>query len=132
MKIKFVGTIKDGRIKLKHADVFNRIVAGYEPGTEVALTIDKNRGTRSENENKYYWAVVVKTLADHLGFFPEEMHDALKMKFLLKESKPIPTTRSTASLDTKEFEDFLEKVRMWASSELEVKIPLPNEVDFEE
>lgn len=131
MKLKFIGTIKDGRIKLKHADAFNRVVAGYKSGTEIDLVIDRHREARSDNQNRYYWGVLVKILADHLGYFPKDMHRALGHEFLFVDAKPIPFVRSTADMTTKEFEDYMEKVRTWAQVKYDVKIPLPNEVDFE-
>jgi len=67
-------------------------------------------------------------LSDEIGYSDEEMHDALKWKFLQKQGK-IPTTRSTSDLSTVEYEDFLSKVRMWASSDLGLYIPTPNEVE---
>jgi len=56
---------------------------------------------------------------------PDETHEALKMKFLLDRRGKIPTVRSTTVLSTKEFEDYLEDVRMWASKFLNISIPNP-------
>lgn len=131
MTHNFEGTIKNGRVKLKHIDAFNNLVASFQEGSQVRISIGRFKHNRSENQNRYYWGVVVHILAEHLGYFPEEMHEALKLHFLKKEANPLPTVRSTTSLDTAEFEDYLEKVRMWAMTEHEVKIPMPNEMDFE-
>jgi len=38
--------------------------------------------------------------------------------------------RSTTSLSTVEWEDYMSKIRMWASSEHECYIPKPNQVDI--
>jgi hypothetical protein len=98
---------------------------------QIELKVD--RGNRSGQQNKYYWGVVIKTLSDETGFTPEEMHDVLKWKFL-KYSKVLPNgeqvevTESTTDLDTKEFEDFMEQVRRFAITELDILIPLPNEL----
>ena len=85
---------------------------------------------RSMNENNYYWAVIVKILGDHFGYTPEEMHEALKFKFLRIENPGKPTTvRSTASEDftTIDAETYYENIRRWAAIEYGVVIPLPNE-----
>lgn len=82
---------------------------------------------RSRQENSYYWSVVVGTLADHTGFSPEEIHAALKMKFLKIVKGKLESCRSTTELTVGEFEDYLSKIRMFANEELNCLIPLPNE-----
>jgi hypothetical protein len=42
-----------------------------------------------------------------------------------------PTVRSTSDLSTIEFEEYCSKIRMWASKELGVYIPSPNEPDLD-
>ncbi len=83
--------------------------------------------SRSLNENNYYWGVVVEELSQHTGFTPPEMHEALKMKFLRIVKGQLESCRSTTDLTVGEFENYLSQVRQWASEELQVFIPLPNE-----
>jgi len=101
-------------------------------GEQVQVTIEKRRKNRSNNENNYMWGVVIPILAEHFGYDNEEMHEALKWLFLRKHKDGRPDTcRSTTELSTVEFEEYMSKIRMWASSEWEVNIPEPNEVDWE-
>jgi hypothetical protein len=94
----------------------------------------KQRSKRSIKENSYYWGVVVEILRDYFGYETyeaEEVHDGLKLKFLrIHEGEALETVRSTTKLSTVEFEDYLEKIRRWASKEHNCYIPLPNECDF--
>lgn len=87
---------------------------------------------RSNNENSYYWGVVIDAIATETGNEPETIHQALKIKFLLNRMQCngmlIATTKSTTELTTIEFEAYLDKVRLWASEFLHIEIPLPNEV----
>jgi hypothetical protein len=91
---------------------------------------------RSTQENRYYWGVIVKTLSQELGYNPEEIHEILKHKFLkeiinLKTKQGIDLieiTKSTTSLTTIDFEDYLSKIREWASIELSIYLALPNEL----
>ncbi len=83
--------------------------------------------SRSLKENSYYWGVIVGTLSDHTGFTPEEMHEALKWKFLRIVKGQIESCRSTTELSVGEFEDYLSKIRIWSSEELNCWLPLPNE-----
>ena len=91
---------------------------------------------RTTPENKYYWGVVIDLLSDELGYTPEEMHEILKIKFLcykihLKHKdgsvEEITYGKTTKDLTTKEFEEYLTKIRTWASADLGILIPLPNE-----
>ncbi len=132
MKVRHEGVVEKGRIKLRNVAALNLQIAAFPSGTRVALTVEKWKKDRSDAQNRYYWGVVVKILADELGYFPEEMHDALKLEFLRKESKPLPTVRSTTSLSTEEFEDYLEKVRIMSLTKYEVRIPLPGEIAIDE
>ena len=93
---------------------------------------------RSHDQNAYYWGVVLKLICDFTGDMPEDMHNALGIKFLKKITKSgLETRRSTADLETMEFEEYLSQIRAWSSipadqGGLAVFIPLPNEVDYSE
>lgn len=95
-----------------------------------------DKALRSIPLNKYYWGVVVKHLSDHTGYTGEEMHEYLKMEFLPKEMTIGGITKvyggSTASLTNQEFIQFFESVRLWAAETLDVIIPLPNEVPWQD
>ncbi|MDP2654910.1 MAG: hypothetical protein Q8Q08_12890 [Candidatus Omnitrophota bacterium] len=103
----------------------------FKEGADAKVIVRRYRKDRSNNQNKYYWAVPVKILADAFGYFPDEMHEALKFKFLRLTDGPLERTRSTASLSTVEKEEYLARIRTWALTEHGIRIPLPNEVDYE-
>lgn len=141
---KFVGEITlEGRIKLEppikeKLDLW----LGSLAGQKVEIVIGKPENSRTNAENRYYWGVVVKLLADELGYSSEDMHELLKMQFnskvldvYAKADKLTPRKcrigKSTASLKVEEFENYLESIRVWAATFLKVVIPLPNEVDLE-
>ena len=75
------------------------------------------------------WGVVYQLIADHTGSSPEDVHNHLKVEFLRVGGDKIPTTKSTTELSTVEMEDYLAKCRGWASRELGVYIPEPNEIN---
>jgi hypothetical protein len=96
--------------------------------------IKKYNRLRSNDQNEYYWWVVIKILSLETGYEEEEMHEILKSMFLSEKErlrwdrrKKVTITKSTSALSTKEFEEFLEKVRRWAAKTLSCYIPLPNE-----
>lgn len=94
------------------------------------------KNNRSNNQNRYYWGIIIALLSEHTGFDREEMHEILKHKFLRRtvwihtkhktQEQSIITT-STTALTTKKFEEFLCQIRQWASQDIGVFIPEPNE-----
>ena len=81
---------------------------------------------RTTKQNKYYWGVCVEILSEHIGFTPEETHEILKHKFLNpKEAMGYSIYPNTTQLDTREFNQYIEKIQRWASMELSVVIPDP-------
>lgn len=104
----------------------------------VKISIQKIKKHRSNNQNSYYWGVVVSMIAEYTGMTIDETHEALKNRFLRQKKAvrrgdrliwEVDTVRSTASLATGEFEQYLADVRLFAGSDLGLNIPLPNEVD---
>ena len=63
------------------------------------------------------------------------MHDTLKVKFASEWSSievnnktvGLQTVNSTARMNTKAFEIYTENIRIWALSELNIRLMLPNE-----
>ena len=83
---------------------------------------------RSNPQNRWYWGVCIDLISEHTGFTPEEVHEILKHKFLTPKSlMGEQIYPSTTSLTTVEFKNYMEKIQRWASMELSVVIPDPNE-----
>lgn len=134
MKIKqlFYGIVRAGKLILENRKGFMDHIGQFE-GMRVALDLDQFKDTRSERQNKYYWGVVIPIFADFFGMDPVEAHEALKWEHLRKsikdrEGNPRITIRSTASMKTNEFEDYMAKLRKWGAEQFSLNIPEPNEV----
>jgi hypothetical protein len=133
----FLGKVNYGKLILDNKPRFNDYLCALE-GSEVEVIVGKIQKPRTKRENRYYWGVVVKLISEEIGLSPEETHEALKLQFLKEhidivvkaQIEPIFYIRSTASLTTVEFEEYLTNIRMWADTFLNCRIPLPNEVDF--
>jgi|TARA_R100000482_G_C5095177_1_gene132808 hypothetical protein len=99
------------------------------------VEIKKRRNIRSNNQNRYYWKCIVQELGNSLGYFPSEMHDILRSKFLQEwemlevnnKKVGIKKVKSTTDLDTKAFEIYAEQIRIWALTEFNIRLMLPNE-----
>lgn len=124
-----------GKLKLSNAKEFARYLLTLKD-KDVELTVKAWSQRRSDAENRYYWGVVVEILANEFGYLPDEMHEILKAKFLRRWATgkvgAFPFAGSTATLQTKAFQEYLETIRTWALSEHHINIPLPGEVDITE
>jgi hypothetical protein len=133
----FDGTIRDGKLLVDKAPAFREYLTGLE-GKRIQLTVEKLKNTRTLQQNRYYWGVVVKLIAQHTGHDPEQIHELLKMQFSPKwylmnpgvtgTTGGIPT--STTRLDTVAFVEYTERCRMWANEFLGLNVPLPEEVNL--
>ena len=78
-------TIRRGKLFIRDRRTFDQQVAQMKEGWELLLTLTRRRATRSLQANKFYWGVVLETLAHYTGYSPEEMHFICKAKFLPKK-----------------------------------------------
>ena len=106
-----------------------------ELGNDYIVKVKKQRNNRSNMQNNYYWACIVQPLGESLGYFPDEMHDTLKVKFasewqsieINERQIGLQTVNSTARMNTKEFEVYADQIRIWALTELGIRLMMPNE-----
>jgi hypothetical protein len=127
--MKFV--IKDKRDKQSLFSYLKELENDY------IVSVKKQRNTRSNMQNSYYWKCIVQGLAEELGYFPNEMHDALRAKFLSEYEMisfndnqiAINKIGSTTALNTKQFEQYTEQIRVWALTDLGIRLMLPNEYE---
>ena len=127
--MKFV--IKDNRDKQSLFSYLKELENDY------IVSVKKQRNTRSNMQNSYYWKCIVQGLAEELGYFPNEMHDALRARFLSEYEMisindnqiAINKIGSTTALNTKQFETYTEQIRVWALTDLGIRLMLPNEYE---
>lgn len=101
-------------------------------GAAYILDIKKAKNKRSLNQNRYYWSVVVGLVAEHTGYTSQEAHQELAAMFLsYTHENGKRFVKSTTELNTLEFEKYLDKIRIWAATDLGKTIPLPNEITEE-
>lgn len=141
MKFVAYATIKGDEMILSNKDKLKKFltVLKYKTKdeTKIKLTLERDIKPRTSgkegepsNQNGYWWAYVIPPIADYCGYTNSETHEALKMKFLRQGgSDKLPLIGSTAELNKLQWEDLMEQVRIWALTDLGVKIPLPNETE---
>lgn len=125
---QFYGVIKKGQIIYEKPERRDFYLKNLKEGLQIIEILKPPRKPRSLKENAYYWGVVIQMISDETGFTPEEAHEAMKWLFLKKQIGKIVSVRSTATLNTLEFENYVENIKRFASLELNLYIPNPNEI----
>jgi hypothetical protein len=96
------------------------------------VVITKVKPIRSISQNKLMWSWF-NCLADELGDTKGYYHDTFVEKYLGKRQGILGMVLiETKTLDTKQFNDFLEKIRKFAQDELNIRLPLPDDKYFDD
>ena len=134
MLTKHLAYVKNGKVTFGDRARFNSDVSQYEEKT-IEIIVREQKKRRSLNLNAYYWSVAVKLLSEHTGYDKDDMHEILKSMFLRTRYKLngvwVDGTKSTTKLNSKEMIEFIDNVKRFASTELSVYIPDPNDVEHE-
>lgn len=133
--LTYYGTVaEDGKISLPGEQMRKEV--RVFAGKEIVVTIRRARKHRTSPQNRYYHGVVVERIRQGLAdmgdpLFPEQVHEMLKMQFLRRQKTDehgellYEYTESTASLNTVEFTEYLEKCIRFAAEFLGEVIPPP-------
>ena len=124
------GRVEDGKLKLDIPYDYLVELSRLE-GQRIELTIRKERHVRSLSQNKYYWGVIIEILSNNFGYDKEEMHEALKFKFLKRhEDTQLVTVGSTAKLTTAGFTEYIDDIIRWVSVEYQIVIPSADGIEI--
>jgi len=137
----FEGDVVNKKLKLfdHEKKAIARWVATFKDGTKLDITIRKHKSKRSNEQNRYYFGVVLPILADYFGHDnTEDMHEDLKLEFNPIESKIEPgkiiggTTTKLSTVDFFSAEtSYVERICRWAATEYEIYIPPPKKAEKE-
>ncbi|MBP1638951.1 MAG: hypothetical protein H6Q17_534 [Bacteroidetes bacterium] len=99
------------------------------------VTISKIKKQRSIDQNCLYW-LWIACICQETGNDKDDVHMYFREYFLGYSEKRmfgslVRRVRSTTELDTKQFTDYLKKIKVWASRELGIALPDPNDAYFE-
>lgn len=131
MKKSFSAVSEKGNAKIHEPDSFKKFLEKIGDDERIVVTIEKWYKKYSDKQRNYYFGVPVSILAEHTGFSPKEMHEALKMKFLTQKGEVIDKVQSITSLSTVQMEEYLKHIRDWAADSLDCYVPEPNEAPLE-
>ena len=97
-------------------------------GASVQVYLREKRHARTMPQNRYYWGVLLSTIAAHTGHTSEDLHEVFKQRFLPRHFVVVGdqehnVTKSTTELSKQEFTAYLHQVRAFAETELGVLVP---------
>ena len=129
----FHGKITQGKLQLDSPSAYLRQIAALE-GQQIELVLRKHKSHRSNQQNAWYWGVIVELISQHTGYTPSEAHEALKFRFLSDHNpdhQGLIKIKSTSQLSTKEFAEYCDRIVRWAAEHMEIFIPDPGQVDYQ-
>lgn len=120
-----------GKLHIMNRKRLDEDLRHFKP-CDVVMVI-KKRGKRSILQNAYYFGVVVKEIQlrfRELGHDVnvDEVHEFLKCKFhteriVTEQAEVIEVPRSTTEMNKTEFGEYIDRIKDWAYSTLEIWIP---------
>jgi len=139
MTIEIRTSIENNIFKRNRNLVLNAIK--HFNNTEVVITFSKSKKERSNNQNRFYWGVVVPLIQNGLLEATGELrsNENIHYKILLpmfapvneivnKDSGECITEKITSSdMTTTQFMEFILEVQKWSAEFLNIDIPNPNE-----
>jgi len=126
------GVLKRNRTRIQDA------IKCFE-GKEITITIKRKRKTRSNNQNAYYWSVLVPLMVHGVKnewgeiWSNEKAHEFFKMHFLFYEKineltgEVLKLPKSTTENTTVEMEEYHGQIREFLKEWFAIDAPLPNE-----
>ena len=129
--VRGLADIKHGCLQFLGREAFWSQVRAME-GQRVLVTVDLARPTRSNQQNRYYFGVVIPAIGQYLSrgrdlpLSPEQVHYVLKSAFLGIEETPIgPVPKRSRDLSTEAFSAYCDAIVAHAASEWGLEIPHP-------
>jgi len=137
MKIELTTSIQNGIFKRNRNIVLDAIKSFN--GCDVVITIAKAKKKRSNNQNAYYWGLLIPLTQNAIKtewgeiWSKEKTHDFYKLHFNYVEkvnettSEVIKIPKSTTDNTTTQQEEFHAQIREFLKDWFNVTAPLPNE-----
>lgn len=130
------GTVEGGEVHMRNKAEWLAGVRSFKG--EVEFIARRKHATRSDQQNRYYWGVVVAALHDRLkedGWTEDDVHEFLKQTFVPKRlaitdsngevKDGIVIGATTTRLNKLQFSDYCKSIIEWAAQELDIVIPDP-------
>lgn len=127
--MKYTGTCQKGKLIFDNPLAFSLQKSKLD-SKRFNLELKQFRNKKSNRQCSYLMGVLVKMIAEELGYLPSEIEKLwfwIKIQIGWVDDRGVP--KETKDCTTIEYEEIASKVRMWASIELNMYLPLPNEAE---
>jgi len=115
---KFYGEVKDNKLVTEHRESMQQHIESLN-GKHIEIKINIRKLSRSENQNRYYWGVIIPTLKKELK--TDRVHSILKHRFLSEtfsyngpEYIEYIEIKSLNDLTLNEFKDYINYIISWS------------------
>lgn len=139
MKHQIISNVEKGVLK-RNKTLIKQAIESFD-GKTIVITIEKAKNTRSNQQNRFYWGVVIpiiqQGLKDATGEFrsAESIHYGILLPLFAPTNEIVNTDTgqvltekiSSSEMTTSQFMDFVVSVQQWAAEFLGVDVPNPNE-----
>lgn len=108
----------------------------FDKGQTYEVSYKRKIRKRSVPQNRLYW-LWLACIAEHIGSDKDYVHRAFVEKYLVYDEieilgVKIPKIPSTTTLSTQTFTEYIEKIRIYAATELGLTLPDPEDRFFEQ
>ena len=136
-KAEIITDVNNGTLR-RNRNLIKKVIGMFE-GKTILITIQLNRKRRSNNQNSYYWGVIIPLWQNILltewgePYSSEETHEFLKYNCNFTEKVNESTgeilrlSKSTKENSTTDQEEMHLRARHLAKEMFNVEIPLPGE-----
>lgn len=126
----FTARVTDqGHLLIDNHAGFTAAVSRFR-GRDVVVRVERKKHKRSLDQNAYWWAVPVETLAEELGYTRPQMHYALLGECFGYRPGPagtaVPIKPASSDLSIEEFSHLIDWVLTWAPAELGITLEPPS------
>ena len=124
------GKVERGKLILDYPEQLVVRLASLE-GKRVEVIVRKETKTRTNQQNRYLFGVVYAIISDCTGYDPEQVHDAMKVKFASKHlDNGLVITERTSKMTTERMTRYIDDIKRWAAEFLGCYIPDAGEVSL--
>ena len=116
MNALLYGKVSKGKLVLDYPEKLVVTLASLE-GRRVEVIVRKETNTRTNQQNRYLWGIVYAIISDNTGYDPEQVHDAMKVKFASQHlDNGLVITERTSKMTTERMTRYIDDIKRWARS----------------
>ena len=112
------------------------LVSGLDLTKVHHVKVTCKRGKRSIDQNAYYW-LILTCIMQESGQDKDSLHYYFRSQYLgmyerICFGSVITEPKSTTELDSKQFTQYIEEIRIFAATELGITIPNPEDLKYQQ